>query len=101
MAYLPEERETVIRYDELENCWYYESNVRRHITKTLKMEQAFESVDKELENGRVVYVLAKLSDLDSFSVNPFVKNKRKMTDGQKARLAIQLGRDLSPNEPAQ
>ncbi|WEB05487.1 hypothetical protein [Streptococcus anginosus] len=40
MAYLPEERETVIRYDELDNCWYFESNVRRHVTKILKTEHA-------------------------------------------------------------
>lgn len=46
MGYLPEERETLIRYDELDNCWYFESNVRRHVTKILKMEHAFDSVEK-------------------------------------------------------
>ena len=40
MSYLPEERETIVRYDEMDNCWYFESNVRRHVTKILKMEQA-------------------------------------------------------------
>lgn len=40
MAYLPEERETVIRYNELDNCWYFESNVWRHVTKILKTEHA-------------------------------------------------------------
>lgn len=33
MAYLPEERETVINYDELEDTWTFETSVRRHITK--------------------------------------------------------------------
>ncbi len=85
MAYLPEERETIVRYDELENSWYLESNVRRHITKILKTEEAFESVDKELENDRVVSVRAKLSNLDDYSVSPFVRKrvKRELTDEQR------------------
>lgn len=28
--YLPEERETVIRFDELDNAWYFETSVRKH-----------------------------------------------------------------------
>lgn len=86
MAYLPEERETVINYDELENCWYFESNVRRHVTQILKMEHAFESIEKEIENDFCIYVRAKLSNLEDFSVNPFVKNKRKMSELQKQTL---------------
>ncbi|WP_373714008.1 hypothetical protein [Streptococcus sp.] len=86
MAYLPEERETVINYDELEDCWYFESNVRRHVTQILKMEHAFESVEKEIENDFCIYVRAKLSNLEDFSVNPFVKNKRKMSELQKQTL---------------
>lgn len=83
MAYLQEERETVIHYDELEDCWTFESNVRRHVTKILKMEHAFDSVEKETENDSCVYVRAKLKNLEDFSVSPFVKNKRKMTEKQK------------------
>lgn len=90
MPYLPEERETVIRYDELDDCWYFESNVRRHVTKILKMEHAFESVEKELENNFCIYVRAKLSNLDDFSVSPFVRNKAKMTDEQKRKQAERL-----------
>lgn len=36
MAYLPEERETVIIYDEKSNTWQFETSVRRHITKIEK-----------------------------------------------------------------
>ncbi|MCY7156708.1 hypothetical protein [Streptococcus gallolyticus] len=88
MAYLPEERETIIRYDELENSWYLESNVRKHITKILKTEEVFESVDKELENGRVVSVRAKLSNLDDYLISPFVRKrvKRELTDEQREQL---------------
>ena len=71
MAYQQEERETVVRYDEQDNAWYFETNVRRHISKFLKMAKAFEELHEEKEAG------AKLSDLDNFSVSPFVRNKRK------------------------
>lgn len=77
MSYQQEERETVVRYDEQDNAWYFESNVRRHISKILKFEKAFEELIEEKEAGRVVSIRAKLSDLDNFSVNPFVRNKRK------------------------
>ena len=77
MAYQQEERETVVRYDEQENAWYFESNVRRHISKILKTSKAFEELIEEKEAGRVVSIRAKLSDLDNFSVSPFVRNKRK------------------------
>lgn len=83
--YLPEERETVIRFDELDNAWYFETSVRKHITKILKTEEAFESVDKELENDRVVSVRAKLSNLDDYLISPFVRKrvKRELTDEQR------------------
>lgn len=95
MAYLPEERETVIRYDELDNCWYFESNVRRHVTKILKMEHAFESVEKELENDFCIFVRAKLSNLDDFLVSPFVRKKVKLTEKQKREKAERLKSILS------
>ncbi|WP_449456575.1 hypothetical protein [Streptococcus suis] len=90
MSYLPEERETVIHYDELDNCWYFASNVRRHVSKILKMEHAFERVEKEFENDFCIYVRAKLTNLEDFSVSPFVRNKAKMTDEQKRRNAERL-----------
>lgn len=87
MAYTLEERETIVRYDEMDKCWYFESNVRRHVTKILKMEHAFDEIEKELENDFCIYVRAKLSDLNNFSVNPFVKNKRKLSDEQRLELS--------------
>jgi hypothetical protein len=87
MSYLPEERETIVRYDEMDNCWYFESNVRRHVTKILKMEQAFDEIEKEFENDFCIYVRAKLSDLNNFSVNPFVNNKRKLSEEQRLELS--------------
>lgn len=90
MAYLPEERETIVRYDELENSWYIESNVRKHITKILKTEEAFESVDKQLEDGRVIQVRAKLSNLNDYSINPFVRKRRKLSDEQREALKMRF-----------
>lgn len=95
MAYLPEERETVIHYDELENAWTFESNVRRHVTKILKMEHAFESIEKEFENDFCIYVRAKLKNLEDFSVSPFVKNKRKMTEEQRQEISERMKRVLN------
>ncbi|MDT2749799.1 hypothetical protein P7H30_08700 [Streptococcus parauberis] len=95
MAYLPEERETVIIYDEMTNSWQFESNVRRHITKILKTPEAFDDITKELDGNNCISVRATLSNLDNFSVNPFVKSKRKMTEEQKQELADRLKRNLS------
>ena len=49
MAYLPEERETVIRYNELDNCWYFETSVRRHITKIEKRIELYEILYEEFD----------------------------------------------------
>lgn len=77
MSYQQEERETVVRYDEQDNAWYFESNVRRHISKILKFEKAFEELIEEKEAGRVVSIRAKLSDLDNFSVSPLSETNAK------------------------
>ncbi|KKF45232.1 hypothetical protein [Streptococcus uberis] len=95
MAYLPEERETVIIYDEKSNTWQFETTVRRHITKILKSSEAFDDITQEFDGSNCISVRATLSNLDDFSVNPFVKSKRKMTDKQKQELADRLKRNLS------
>ncbi|SUN08228.1 Uncharacterised protein [Streptococcus acidominimus] len=84
--YLSEEKETLIRYDELDKCWYFESNVRKHINKILKLESYFETITKEVEGGKIISVSAKLSDLDNYSVHPFVRIKRKLSQSEKTRL---------------
>lgn len=95
MAYLPEERETVIIYDEKSNTWQFETSVRRHITKILKTSEAFAEIIQEMDGNNCISVRATLSNLDDFSVNPFVKSKRKMTDKQKQELVDRLKRNLS------
>lgn len=84
--YLIEEKETLIRYDDSDKCWYFDSNVRKHINKILKSESCFETIVKEVEAGKIISVSAKLSDLDNYSVNPFVKTKRKLSQSEKTSL---------------
>lgn len=75
MAYLPEERETVIRYDELDNCWYFETSVRRHITKIKKRIELYEILSEEFdERGNRIYIHAKMK---KGTVSPFAKPPRK------------------------
>ncbi|MCK1192981.1 hypothetical protein MXZ23_05160 [Streptococcus uberis] len=75
-------------YDKKSNTWQFETSVRRHITKILKSSEEF-------DGSNCISVRATLSNLDDFSVNPFVKSKRKMTDKQKQELADRLKRNLS------
>lgn len=94
MSYLLEERETLVRYDEMDNCWYLESNVRRHITKILKQIDAVEVISQEEENGRVVWISVKLTNLEDYSINPFVRKrtKRELSDEQRQIMAEKMSK---------
>ncbi|CYY28104.1 hypothetical protein [Streptococcus suis] len=75
MAYLPEERETVINYDELEDAWTFETSVRRHITKIEKRIELYDILSEEIdERGRRVYLRVKMKN---GTVSPFAKPPRK------------------------
>ena len=75
MSYLPEERETVIHYDEFDNCWIFETNVRRHITRIEKRLELYEILSEELdERGRRICIRVKMT---SGTVSPFAKPPRK------------------------
>ncbi|KPA63810.1 hypothetical protein XK27_11055 [Streptococcus suis] len=63
MAYLPEERETVINYDELADTWTFETSVRRHITKIEKRIELYDILSEEIdERGRRVYLRVKMKN---------------------------------------
>lgn len=82
--YLPEERETVISYDEFDNSWTFETSVRRHITKIEKRIELYEILAEELdERGNRVYIRVKMTN---GTINPFAKPKRQMTESQKQNL---------------
>ncbi|HEM4556322.1 TPA: hypothetical protein U1Z93_000076 [Streptococcus suis] len=75
MAYLLEERETVINYDELEDTWIFETSVRRHITKIEKRIKLYDILSEEIdERGRRVYLRVKMKN---GTVSPFAKPQRK------------------------
>lgn len=74
MAYLPEERETVIVYDEKSNTWQFETSVRRHITKIEKRLDLYNILLEELdERGRRIYICVAMKQ---GTVSPFAKPPR-------------------------
>lgn len=81
------ERETFAHYDELEDSWTIETNVRKHITKLMKKIVLIEILDQEINpvNGLPSYIRAKVK-MDKANVNPMPKARREMTEEQ--RLAM-------------
>ncbi|HEL1999398.1 hypothetical protein [Streptococcus suis] len=81
MAYLPEERETVINYDELADTWTFETSVRRHITKIEKRIELYDILSEEIdERGNRVYIRVRMVD---GNINPFAKPKLRLTEEQR------------------
>ena len=88
--YFKEERETVILFSEQENSWSIQTNVRKHINKFLKQEDYFEWIEKEEENGMVISIVAKLSDLERFAFNPSIKIRKRLSSKEKSDLVNRL-----------
>ena len=88
--YFKEERETVIIFCEQENSWCFQTNVRKHINMFLKKEDYFEWIKKEEENGQVISIFAKLSDLESFTFNPSIKIRKRFSSKEKSDLVNRL-----------
>jgi hypothetical protein len=83
------ERETFAHYDELEDSWTIETNVRKHITKLMKKIDLIEILDQEINptNGLPAYVRAKVK-MDKANVNPMPKAKIKRELTEEQRLAM-------------
>lgn len=88
--YFKEERETVILFSEQENSWSIQTNVRKHINKFLKKEDYFEWIEKEEEDGKVISIFAKLSDLERFAFNPSIKVRKRLSSKEKSDLVNRL-----------
>lgn len=88
--YFKEERETVILFSEQENSWSIQTNVRKHINKFLKKEDYFEWIEKEEEDGKVISIVAKLSDLERFTFNPSIKVRKRLSSKEKSDLVNRL-----------
>ena len=77
-----EERETVIRYDYVEKCWYADTSVSKHITKFKK--QGWEIVSQTInEQGIVQAVEFKCDNPSSITIGRAVKRKRDLTEEQR------------------
>ena len=88
--YFKEERETVILFSEQEHSWSIQTNVRKHINKFLKKEDYFEWIEKEEEDGKVISIVAKLSDLERFAFNPSIKVRKRLSSKEKSDLVNRL-----------
>ena len=88
--YFKEERETVILFSEQENSWSIQTNVRKHINKFLKKEDYFEWIEMEEEDGKVISIVAKLSDLERFAFNPSIKVRKRLSSKEKSDLVNRL-----------
>lgn len=84
-----EERETLLRYDYLEECWYVETSVPTHITKFKK--QGWEMVSQTVNHlGSVQVVEFKCNNPSSISIRN--ANKRPMTEDERKILGERLKR---------
>lgn len=80
-----EERETLLRFDYLDQCWYVETSVPIHITKFKK--QGWEIVAQTLsKDGSVQAVEFKCNNPSSISIGKAEKRKRELTEEQRENL---------------
>lgn len=93
---LLEERETLLRYDYLEKCWYVETTVPTHITKFKK--QGWEIVSQTVnEQGNIQIAEFKCDNPSSISIRSAIKSKKNLTDEQRKKLAERLKKSRNKN----
>ena len=84
-----EERETLLRFDYLDQCWYVETSVPTHITKFKK--QGWEIVSQTLsKDGSIQAVEFKCDNPSSVIIGKAEKKKRELTEEQRILLAERL-----------
>ena len=80
-----EERETLLRYDYLDKCWYVETSVPTHITKFKK--QGWEIVSQIVnENDNVQVVEFKCNNPSSVTIGKAEKRKRELSEEHRESL---------------
>ena len=80
-----EERETLLRFDYLDQCWYVETSVPIHITKFKK--QGWEIVSQTVNHlGNVQVVEFKCDNPSSVIIGKAEKKKRELTEEQRESL---------------
>ena len=82
-----EERETLLRYDYLDQCWYVETSVPTHITKFKR--QGWEIVSQTVNHlGNVQVVEFKCDNPSSIIIGK--AEKKKLTEEQRKIVAERL-----------
>lgn len=80
-----EERETLLRFDYLDQCWYVETSVPTHITKFKK--QGWEIVSQTLsKDGSIQAVEFKCDNPSSISIGNAEKRKIQITEEHRESL---------------
>lgn len=80
-----EERETLLRFDYLDQCWYVETSVPTHITKFKK--QGWEIVSQTLsKDGSIQAVEFKCDNPSSISIGKAEKRKIQITEEHRESL---------------
>lgn len=54
MAYAIEDQETFIKYDARDKQWSIETSYYPHIQKVVKLSKAYEVLESEKENNRII-----------------------------------------------
>ena len=80
-----EERETLLRFDYLDQCWYVETSVPTHITKFKK--QGWEIVSQTLsKDGSIQAVEFKCDNPSSITIGKAEKRKIQITEEHRESL---------------
>ena len=91
-----EERETLLRYDYLDECWYVETSIPTHITKFKK--QGWEMVSQTINHlGNIQVVEFKCNNPSSITIGKAEKKKRELTEEQRKLLAERLKKARNKN----
>lgn len=78
-TYLPEERETILRYDHVDKTWYAWSCIPKHINDMSK--KGWELVNEDQYGAKYK------APVHAVKIMPAEKRKREMSEAQKAALA--------------
>lgn len=84
-----EERETLLRFDYIDQCWYVETSIPTHITKFKK--QGWEMVSQTINHLDSVQVVEfKCNNPSSITISKAEKKKRELTEEQRKLLVERL-----------
>ena len=90
MAYAIEDQETFIKFDARDKQCSIETSYYPHIQKVMKLSKAYEVIESEKENNRIIWLRANMKIGNNFSINVFPKKRRKMSVEQRNTIVERL-----------